>query len=211
MGKLMIKSQGNRVGEVTVKLGEMTIGRSPACDIVLKDDVSVSGKHAVIKTVGRKSTIEDLDSTNGTFLENKRIGRHELRHGDTIIIGKHELRYRDVVELDTPAFSNRPAAPAPPLESTQEKTKIITAYAQLIALEGKDKGRSVPLVKEETVLDNPGKSPARISRTPNGYLLSAQAGPGEPRVNDKPVQPSGQLLENGDIIDVAGTRYQLHL
>lgn len=211
MGKLMIKTRGNQVSEVGLKLGHMTIGRNPACDIVLKNDKSVSSKHAVIKTVGRKSTIEDLDSTNGTFLENKRIGRHELRHGDTIIIGEYELRYRDVVELDAPAFGGRPAAPAPPPETTQEKTRIITAYAQLIALEGKDKGKSVPLVKEETVLDNPGKSPARISRTSHGYVLSAQAGPGEPRLNDKPVQPGGQLLENGDIIDVAGTRYQLHL
>ena len=211
MGKLTIRSQGTQVGEVNLKLGDMTIGRSSSCDIVLKDDKSVSGKHAVIKTIGRKSTIEDLDSTNGTFVENERIKRRELRHGDTIIISTHELRYRDVVELDAPVFGSRPAVRAASSTDTHEQTRVISAQAKLIAVDGKDKGKHVPLVKEETVLDNPGKHPARISRTVNGYVLNAQAGPGEPRLNDKPVPPGAQLLENGDIIEIAGTKYQLHL
>lgn len=210
MGKLTIKTKGAQVGEVDVKLGEMTIGRDPACDIVLKDDKAVSKKHAVIKTVGRKSTIEDLESTNGTFIDIKRIEQHELRHGETIIIGEYELRFRDVIDLDAPATGNRPPASASSMTS-QEQTRVITAYAQLIALEGKDKGKSVPLLKEETVLDNPGKNPARIYRAAEGYVLHAQTGPGEPRLNDRPVQAGGLLLENGDIIEVAGTKYQLNL
>jgi hypothetical protein len=208
MGKLVIKSQGKRVSEVNLKLGDTTIGRNPTCDIVLKDDKSVSGKHAVIKTVGRKSTLEDLGSTNGTFIEDKRVTRHELRHGETIVIGEHELVYRDDVTLDAPVFGGRPAPAAPP-ETLQEKTRVITVYAQLLAVEGKDKGKRVPLVKEETTLDNPGKSPAHIYRTPDGYVLHAQIGPGEPRLNDRPVPPGGQLLESGDIIEVAGTKFQL--
>jgi hypothetical protein len=208
MGKLTIKTQGSRVGEVNVKLGDMTIGRYPDCDIVLKDDKSVSGKHAVIETIGSQSTIKDLDSTNGTFVENTRIKRHDLQHGDTIIIGAYELRYRDVAATGVTGFGRTSAASS---DTSQEKTKIITAYAQLIALDGKDKGKCIPLVKEETVLDNPGKNPARISRTAYGYMLNAQVGPGEPRLNDKPVPPSGQLLENGDIIYIAATRYQMNL
>jgi pSer/pThr/pTyr-binding forkhead associated (FHA) protein len=208
----MIKTKGNLPSEVNLKLGEMTIGRDPVCDIVLKDDKAVSKKHAVIKTVGRKSTIEDLDSTNGTFIDIERIKQHELRHGDTILIGDYQLRYRDVVDLDTPVIGDRPAAAtAAESKPSQEKTRVITAHARLIAVEGKDKGKSVPLVKEETVLDNPGKNPARIYRTVNGYVLNAHTGPGEPRLNDRPVQAGGQLLESGDIIEVAGTKYQLNL
>jgi hypothetical protein len=211
MGKLLIKFQGNRVDEVNLKLGDLTIGRDPACDLVLKNDKSVSKRHARIRTVGTKSTIEDLGSTNGTFVEQTRITQHALRHGDTIIIGEHELRYRDDVALDAPVFGCRPAPPAAPPAPSQEQTRIITAYAQLVVIDGKDKGRGVPLLKEETVLDNPGKSPARIYRAADGYVLDAQVGPGEPRVNNKPVPPGGQLLENGDIIEVAGTKYQLRL
>lgn len=210
MGKLVIKSRGKQIGEeVALKLGDMTIGRSSACDIVLKDDKSVSGKHAVIRTVGKKSTIEDLDSTNGTFVENQRVKQHELRNGESIIIGEHVLIYRDVVVLDTQAFDGRAARSSVTSDMSRDKTRIITAYAQLVALEGKDKGKHVPLAKEETVLDNPGKNPARIYRGPDGYVLHAQVGPGEPRLNDKPVQPGGQILESGDIIEVAGTKFQV--
>lgn len=206
MGKLIVKSKGSHVGEFNLRLGDMTIGRSASCDIVLKDDPSVSSKHAVVKTVGTQSSVEDLGSTNGTLFDGKRIKRHLLRRGDAIIIGEHELVYRDDMALDAPAFGARPAAPAP--EDALEKTRIITAYAQLVAMDGPNRGKRVPLVKEETVIDNPGKNPARIYRSPDGYVLSAQVGPGEPRLNDKPVPPGGQLLAKGDIVEVAGTKYQ---
>ena len=78
----------------------------------------------------------------------------------------------------------------------------------LLAVDGNDKGKRVPLVKEETVLDNPGKSPARIYRGQDGYVMHAQLGPGEPRINDRPVPHGGQILEVGDIIEVAGTKFQ---
>jgi hypothetical protein len=209
MGKLVIKYRGNHIRDVSLKLGDTTIGRDPACDVVLMSDEAVSKKHAVIKTVGNKSTLEDLGSTNGTFIGDKRIARHELRHGETILISEHELIYRDDIALGAPTFGSRPAFPATPPETSQEMTRIITAFAQLLAVEGKDKGKRVSLKKEETLLDNPGKSPARIYRTSDGYVLSAQIGPGEPRLNDKPVPPGGQLMENGDIIEIAGTKFQL--
>ena len=208
MGKLVIKCRGSIIDDVGLKLGDTTIGRDPGCDIVLKDDKSVSKKHAVIKTVGNKSTLEDLGSTNGTLIDTKRVTRHELRHGEIITIGDHELIYREDIAMGASKFGSRPAFPAVPPETSQEKTKVITACSQLLAVEGKDKGKRVPLVKEETVLDNPGKSPARIYRTPDGYVLSAQIGPGEPRLNGKPVPPGGQLLGSTDLIEVAGTKYQ---
>ncbi len=205
MGKLLIRCRGAKVGEVDIKLGEMSVGRSASCDIVLKDDKSVSSKHAVIRTVGAQSTIEDLGSTNGTLLEGRRIKRHLLRRGDSIIIGEHELAYRDEMAQNTAAFGGRAPAAA---EDSLEKTRLITAYAQLIGVEGPDKGKRIPLLKEETVIDNPGKNPARVYRSPDGYVLSAQVGPGEPRLNDKPVQTGGQLLAKGDIVEIAGTKFQ---
>jgi hypothetical protein len=209
MGKLVIKSLGKQIGEVSLKLGDMTIGRHSTCDIVLKNDKSVSGKHALIKTVGNKSRIEDLNSTNGTFVENQRIKQHELRNGESIIIGEHVLVFRDVVVLDAPAYGGPSAGSSVTSNTSQDRTRIIRAHAQLVVMEGKDKGRQVPLVKEETVLDNPGKNPARIYRGEDGYVLHAQLGPGEPRINNKPVPHGGQILENGDIVEIAGTKYQV--
>ncbi len=209
MGKLVIKTPGKQTGEVNLRLGEMTIGRHATCDIVLKDDKSVSGKHAMIKTVGSKSTIEDLNSTNGTFVENQRVKQHELRSGESIIIGDHVLVYRDVVVLDATAYGGPSPGSSITSNTSQERTRIIRAHAQLVVMEGKDKGRQVPLVKEETVIENPGKNPARIYRGVDGYVLHAQLGPGEPRINDRPVPNGGQILESGDIIEVAGTKYQV--
>lgn len=208
MGKLVIKFQGKPIGDVNLRLGDMTIGRNPACDIVLSNDKSVSNKHAMIKTVGRKSTVEDLGSTNGTFIESGRITQHELRHGEIIIIGSHELIYRDDLALDASVFGKRPGTGAAPADS-RDKTMVISMQAQLIAAEGNDKGKRVPLVKKETVLENPGKNPARIYRGPEGYVLHAHTGPGEPRLNGKPVQPGGQMLENGDVIEIAGTKFEV--
>ncbi|HSW52593.1 MAG TPA: FHA domain-containing protein [Sulfuricaulis sp.] len=209
MGKLVIKTPGKQIGEVNLKLGDMIIGRHSTCDIVLKDDKSVSGKHAVIKTVGRKSIIEDLNSTNGTFVENQRVKQHELRSGESIIIGDHVLVYRDVVALDAPAYGGPSTGSSITSNTSQERTRIIRAHAQLVVMEGKDKGRQVPLVKEETVIDNPGRNPARIYRGEDGYVLHAQLGPGEPRINDRPVPHGGQILESGDIVEIAGTKYQV--
>ena len=208
MGKLVIKFRGSQIGDVGLKLGDTTIGRDASCDIVLKDDKSVSKKHAVIKTVGNKSTIEDQDSTNGTYIDTKRIQRHELKHGQVIIISEHELIYRDDVVLGAPTFGQRTTAPASRSEPAADQTRIITSHAQLVTMDGKDKGKHLPLMKEETLLDNPGKSPARIYRGPDGYVLHAQLGPGEPRLNNKPVPQGGQILESGDVIEVAGTKFQ---
>jgi len=208
MGKLVIKFRGKPIGDVNLKLGDTTIGRHDTCDIVLSNDKSVSGTHAVIKTVGRKSTFEDLKSTNGTFIEAERITKRELKHGETITIGDHELIYRDELILDALAPGKSKSASAKPA-NPQDTTRIISMHWQLLAIEGKDKGKRVPLVKEETLIDNPGKSPARIYRGPDGYVLHAQIGPGEPRVNNKPVPPGGQILEDGDIIEVAGAKFQI--
>ncbi len=207
MGKLVIKFQGKQIGDVNLRLGDMTIGRKPDCDIILNNDKSVSGHHAVIKTVGRKSTLQDLGSTNGTFIETERVTQRELRHGQTILIGSHELVYRDDFTLDAPATVKSPGAGTTP-SRTGDKTTIISAQAQLVAVEGTDKGKRVPLMKKETVLDNPGKNPARIYREQHGYVMHAQLGPGEPRINDRPVPNGGQILENGDIIEIAGTKFQ---
>ena len=122
MGKLVIRFEGKLVGEVNLKLGDMKIGRKADCDIIL-DDALVSGEHALVKTVGMKSNLHDLDSTNGTFIGDKRIKQHALRHGETIIIGGHSLIYREDVNLDAPTFGKRPAGRRWPTLCRHESTR----------------------------------------------------------------------------------------
>lgn len=206
MGKLVIRFEGKLVGEVSLKLGDTKIGRKAGCDIVLEDAL-VSGEHAVIKTVGMKSSIQDLDSTNGTFIEDKRVKQHPLRHGETIVIGGHSLIYRDDVNLDAPAFGKRPV-PSSLQASDQNVTTEIVNFSYLVAGDGRDKSKNVPLIKNEMIIGNPGKGSARITRTTDGYLLEAAMGPGEPMLNGRPVPPGGQIMENDDILEVLGIKYK---
>ena len=71
--------KGHLLGKLcTLEKGTTIIGRSAQADIPLKDS-GVSREHSEIKVDGEKATIKDLGSTNGTFVNNKRITRHVLR------------------------------------------------------------------------------------------------------------------------------------
>ena len=76
---------------VNLKVGAVSIGRSDDNDIHLKDS-TVSSQHAKIVTYFEASYIEDLDSTNGTFVNGKRVQKHILNPGDVISVGTHTLK-----------------------------------------------------------------------------------------------------------------------
>jgi hypothetical protein len=90
---LVVRSGGGRAGETFhPDAGETTIGRSPDCGIFL-DDVTVSRKHAVLRTTNGVFTIEDQGSLNGTFVNRKRVESSELGDGDELQIGKYRLTF----------------------------------------------------------------------------------------------------------------------
>src|SRR6185295_6347481 len=89
---LIVKFNNEVVDHIELKQGDMKIGRRPGSDIFL-DNLAVSGEHANIFTIGEDSFIQDLSSTNGTFINNKKITKHHLRNGDAVTIGKHTLIY----------------------------------------------------------------------------------------------------------------------
>ena len=79
-----------------IRDGETSIGRSAASDIVLKSDDYASGRHARLTRHGGLLYVEDMGSTNGTFInERKTVGATPLRHGDTVRIGSTIFRYEE--------------------------------------------------------------------------------------------------------------------
>lgn len=129
MAKLIIKLNNEVVDHVDLRQGDMKIGRKPGCEIVL-DNLAVSGEHANVFTIGDDSFIQDLGSTNGTFINNKRVAKHHLRTGDIVVIGQHSLLYLQesvrveepktdefaktvVISPAAPSSAPKPAAPAP--------------------------------------------------------------------------------------------------
>ncbi len=87
--RLILSFQGALIREYGVER-PLTIGRSAENDIVI-DHMGVSGKHARVDLEGQAVVLTDLKSTNGTFVNGKRIERAELRPNDWINIGKHIL------------------------------------------------------------------------------------------------------------------------
>ena len=216
MAKFVIKLNNSIVDHVELRQGDMKIGRKSSCEIHL-DNLSVSGEHVNIFTIGDDSFVQDLGSTNGTYVNNKKIAKHHLKNEDQVAIGKYRLTFMSdavreptdfakTVAITGPSSSDTPPAPPP-----AKKTPVAPGGAALIALSGSSTpGRRTELVKTVTNLGKAGRHGGAITRTPDGYLLA----PGDdetPKLNGRKLSGKNIKLRNGDIIEVAGTRLQFHL
>ncbi len=93
MPLITLKYKGKVLQEYLINIGQtLTIGRSDSNDIII-DNLAVSGAHARIDSVSASFIITDLESTNGTFVNEELIASHGLRNNDIILIGKHELLF----------------------------------------------------------------------------------------------------------------------
>jgi pSer/pThr/pTyr-binding forkhead associated (FHA) protein len=88
-----------QLGTFSLAAGEATIGRTPNNTIII-DNAGVSRRHAVIRLKGKKAIVEDLGSSNGTFIRGQKIQEYELQDGDEIVIVKHRLVYRIPKDAD---------------------------------------------------------------------------------------------------------------
>jgi pSer/pThr/pTyr-binding forkhead associated (FHA) protein len=92
MAKLILSMDGLVLKEILLSKERITIGRKPHNDIQI-DNLAVSGEHAVIVTILADSFLEDLGSTNGTFVNGKTVKKHFLQSNDVIELGKYKLKY----------------------------------------------------------------------------------------------------------------------
>ena len=98
--------EGVAVNKCPLDQSRFRIGRSPDCDIFI-DDAVVSSEHAVIEKIENPDTngppdyyLEDLNSTNGTFLNNTKIAREKLQHEDVIRVGWASFKFIDETKAD---------------------------------------------------------------------------------------------------------------
>src|SRR5688572_9377620 len=92
MPKMIVSIDGVVIKEVQLTKDRTTLGRRPYNDIVI-DNLAVSGEHAVLQMMGNEVYLEDLNSTNGTYVNGKAVKKQLLQNNDTVEIGKYKIKY----------------------------------------------------------------------------------------------------------------------
>jgi pSer/pThr/pTyr-binding forkhead associated (FHA) protein len=137
MAKLYLTFEGRPLKEFMLSHGAVTIGRLPD-NLVQIDNLAVSGHHAKVSWSFERYVLEDLGSTNGTYVNEQRVGKHDLKDGDKILIGKHTLEFADEWHEDEPADEKtQVTAPVPQMHATvmldTKKAKELLAQAKASA------------------------------------------------------------------------------
>jgi len=220
MGKLVVSLDGVVIKEVQITKDKTTLGRRPYNDIVI-DNLAVSGEHAVLQMVGADVFIEDLNSTNGTYINGKAIKKQLLSHNDTVEIGKYKIKYLvdDGTDYEKTMIMKPGAAAAAGAAASYSPTVGFGASgfgslggsaspASIRVLNGAAAGREVLLTKVVTTVGKPGVQVASITKRPGGYVLAHVEGALRPTVNGNPVMGETVQLKNGDVVELAGTQMQ---
>ena len=212
MGKLVVSLDGVVIKEVQITKDKTTLGRRPYNDIVI-DNLAVSGEHAVLQMVGADVFIEDLNSTNGTYINGKAIKKQLLAHNDTVEIGKYKIKYLvdEGTDYERTMILKPGAVPAPaaPLSDFGALAGSGASRKALIrVLNGAAAGREVNLTKVVTTVGKPGVQVASITKRPTGYVFAHVEGTQRPTVNGNALVGETLPLRNGDVIELAGTQMQ---
>ncbi len=233
MAKLVLSMNGVVQGEYELNQERLTIGRKPDNDIPI-DNLAVSGKHALVITILDDSFLEDLGSTNGSYVNGKLVKKHALKDGDVIAIGKHELKYvNELATADDDDFEKtmiiRPGSASAAVAAAQAAEKAVQSaepaagasaapagggmpLARLTVLNGPIAGKELELTKALITLGKPGTQVAVISRRPQGYFLTHIESDGDgkryPVVNGEAIGAKAYQLKNSDLIELAGIKME---
>ena len=231
MAKLVLSLNGAIQGEFELDQERFTIGRKPENDIQI-DNLAVSGKHSMIITILDDSFLEDLGSTNGTYVNGKLVKKHALKDGDIIDIGKHELKYANenasddedefektmiikpgsasaaVAAAQAAEKAGAAAAPPPPSGAAPSASSGMP-LGRLTVLNGPIAGKELELTKALITLGKPGTQVAVISRRPQGYFLThIESSGGFPVVNGAEIGAKAYQLKDSDLIELAGIKME---
>ncbi len=238
VAKLVTKSSSGEEKEYLLASETMTIGRKPSNDIPI-DNLSISGRHAQVITILEDSFLEDLGSTNGTYVNGKLVKKHALENGDIITLGKFQITYHsgasggdqdfEQTMIIRPGEVGMPEAAASK-EIDQSMQKITAAIASEAAstaaspiaskeaclqlLSGANAGKELILTKALTTIGQPGVQVAAITRRPQGFfLIHVDGGPNNsvPKVGGSPIGSNAHELKSHDIIEVASVKMEFYI
>ena len=180
MAKIIISSEDRVIQEVELDKERITIGRKAYNDVVI-DHRAVSGQHATITLMLEDAILEDLGSTNGTFVNGEKVYRQKIVDGDKLSIAVFELTY----------------VASPPR---------IGATGRIEVLSGAHAGKRLALNKPLTTIGKPGSAVVAITYTGGVYSAAKIDGEQGPTINSEPLMDAARSLVHGDVIDLSGTR-----
>lgn len=212
MPKVIVSIDGVVIKEVQLTKDRTTLGRRPYNDIVI-DNLAVSGEHAVLQMVGGDVFLEDLNSTNGTYINGKAVKKQAIHNGDVIEVGKYKIKFVHEVANDgfekTMMIKTGSAGLVPPVAPPVSSPGAPDSLrAAIKVLSGTAAGREVPLTKVVTTIGKPGVAVAAITRRQRGFVVHHVEGAGNPALNGVPIGADPMELKNGDLIELAGTQMQ---
>ncbi|MBI2725713.1 MAG: FHA domain-containing protein [Polaromonas sp.] len=214
MPKMIVSIDGVVIKEVQLTKDRTSLGRRPYNDIVI-DNLAVSGEHAVLQMSGNEVYLEDLNSTNGTYVNGKAVKKQLLQNNDTVEIGKYKIKY--VNEAASAGFEKTMVIkagsaglvpPAPAFAAPAAAVPGANQNAAIKVMSGAAAGREVALVKVVTTIGKPGVAVAAITKRPHGFVVAHVEGADKPSLNGAPVGAEPVTLKNGDLLELAGTQMQ---
>ncbi len=209
MSKLTLSFKGHIIDVFHLEKEETLIGRDSGCDIFI-DSLALAPRQAMIRRSGQDEyQLEALDKAFPVLLNHEPAEVSTLSHGDVIQVGKHTLTYaHDVMELG--AVQSNETTPADDGLDDDLIPSDLTSSGVLQIMNGENFGRIIPLKRNMTRIGHAGGDCAMISRRDEGYFLSFLEGPHPPVVNRISIGNGSHRLNDGDIIEVGGTKMQFH-
>jgi len=229
MARLILMFNKQVVKEYPLDREGITIGRNEDNTIVV-NNLAVSGYHARIDLAGKEHILTDLQSTNGTFVNDKKVVSHKLSHGDNIVVGKHVILFvgtgreaeakTDQQKIDMDKTMMLDTAKQKELLAKQQGALQAAKAAEKIGvisfIEGADQGE-IELRKKLTKIGKAETSEIRlsglfmpataatISRRPSGYVLTTMGA--KIKVNGQAIEDNVALNEF-DTIEIGKVKFQ---
>lgn len=224
--QLIVKSPHGTTQEIELSKPSFSIGRKPDNDLCLEDP-AVSGHHARVVKIQEVLFLEDLTSTNGTFINDRKVDRKQLQDADVIRIGLYRMIYRQEA---APADIAHPIHAAPPTDKTvvcagyaaPDSTPASQSFGLVRVMSGKTDRAEYKLTKQLSVIGAQEDAAIRltgwfaprmaaiIARRPQGYLVTMAEGGKQIFLNQTAVKGQAALAD-GDVIEVAGVKLYFSL
>jgi pSer/pThr/pTyr-binding forkhead associated (FHA) protein len=234
MARLILTFNKRVLREYSFDEGGITIGRNKENSVVI-DNLAVSGFHARIDKAGSEYILTDLQSTNGTFVNDQKVTSHKLGDGDNILVGKHVILF---VNTEAQCLEDQEKDRNLPLDGTivldtlrqrellarqkvaAQASKATEKIGVLSFIDGSGLG-DIELIKKLTKLGKADTSEIRlsgilmpataatISRRPSGYAISFTGGMTKLKVNRRVVKDSVPL-NDFDTIELGSYKFQFY-